>query len=118
VVGLGGVIHIFSGIPEDVPARFYSLRAPGGFLLTGEKRGRVPDYLLVRPTAAGRFRLSNVWKQSVRVVDLGTGQTLLVSLDDRIQLDLPPHHHYLFAPAGFRLEQLAHVPFSLHSRGE
>lgn len=114
VVALGGVIHIFSGIPEDVPARFHSLRAPGGFLLTGEKRGRQPDYLLVRPTAASRFRLSNVWKQNVSVVDLGTEKVLLTSREDVIQLDLPPHRTYQIAPAEFRLEQLARMPFSLH----
>ncbi|MCX6624343.1 MAG: hypothetical protein NTY38_25430, partial [Acidobacteria bacterium] len=115
VLGLEGVIHVFSGIPENVPARFYSLRAPGGFLLTGEKRGKSPDYLLVRPTATHPFRLENVWKQPVTVIDLATGKTLLTTSEPVIQAGLLPERDYLIAPAGFRLEQLPRAGFTLHS---
>jgi hypothetical protein len=115
VLGLDGVIHVFSGIPEDVSARFYSLRAPGGFLLTGEKRGKQADYLLVRPTAAHPFRLGNVWKQPVSVIDLARGNTLLTTSEPVIQAGLVPDREYLIAPAGFHLEQLSRVGFSLHS---
>jgi hypothetical protein len=61
VLSLDGVLHLFPGIPKHVPARFFSLRVPGGFLVTAEKRGDVPDYVLVRPTVDEVFRMEDPW---------------------------------------------------------
>ncbi len=113
VFGVDGVIHVFSGIPESIPARFHSLLAPGGFLVSGEKRGKSPDYVLVRPNADHPFRLGNIWKQRVSVTDLAGGKAILSTSGPVIEARLQPARDYLVAPAGFRLEQLSTTGFSM-----
>ncbi len=84
---LGGVVHLFYGIPAGVPARFHSLRAPGGFLLSAERRGPCVDYVLVNATRAGRLRLRNPWPHAL-AVDHRSGEMLADSAAVVIELDL------------------------------
>jgi alpha-L-fucosidase 2 len=113
VLGVDGTIHVFSGIPADVPARFFSLRAPGGFLLSGEKRGAKPDYVLVTPTAARPFRLGNVWGGAVAVTDLASGRLLRTTAEPVVAADLAVGREYLVASSGFRMEDLPRQDFAL-----
>lgn len=57
----GDVVHLFYGVPEGVPARFYSLRAPGGFLLSAERRIAAVDYVAVQATRDGTLNLARPW---------------------------------------------------------
>jgi len=105
VLEMGGVIHLFYGIPRKVPARFFSLRAPGGFLLTAEKRGELPEYLLVHPTAATTLRLANPWGEA-SVTDLQNGAIITRASEQVISVELSLGHDYLVGPAGFTIENL------------
>ena len=67
VVGLEGVLHVFGGIPPEHKARFHSLRAPGGFLVSAEKRGQEPDYVLVQSLAGTKLRLANPFPAGTEV---------------------------------------------------
>jgi hypothetical protein len=111
VLDLGGVLHIFFGIPRDVPARFFSLRSPGGFLVTAEKRGALPDYLLVHPTAAATLRLANPWPDAT-VTDLLNDMVIATSRDPVLSVELVRGRDYLIAPAGFRLGECPVVDFA------
>ena len=105
VLELGSVIHLFFGIPRHLPARFRALRAPGGFVLTAEKRGEEADYLLVYPTAETTFRLANPWPEVV-VTDLQDGSVVTRCADRIIEVELTRHREYLLAPPGFSLDAL------------
>jgi hypothetical protein len=67
VVGLDGVLHVFGGIPADHKARFHSLRTAGGFLVSGEKRGPEPDYVLVQSLAGMKLCIANPFAAGARV---------------------------------------------------
>ena len=56
---LGGVIHLFPGVPGPVSAWFHSLRAEGAFLVTAEKRGREVAYALLHSLSGSRLRLAS-----------------------------------------------------------
>ena len=105
VLEMGGVIHLFYGIPQKVPARFFSLRAPGGFLLTAEKRGELPEYLLVHPTAATTLRLANPWREA-SVTDLQNEAIIVRTSEKVISVELSIGHDYLVGPAGLAIENL------------
>lgn len=116
VLEMGGVIHLFYGIPRQVPARFFSLRAPGGFLLTAEKRGEVPDYVLVHPTAATALQLANPWREAI-VTDLQNGASIARTSEKVVSVELGLGRDYLVAPAGFSLEACPIVDFACPETG-
>ena len=114
VLEMGGVLHLFYGIPRAVPARFFALRAPGGFVLTAEKRGELPDYLLVHPTATATLRLANPWPEEAMVTDLQDGTAVARSCERTLTVELKQGHEYVIAPSGFSLEQCPVVDFGCH----
>jgi len=112
VLAPDGVIHLFAGIPDSMPARFLSLRAPGGFLITGEKRGREPDYILIQPTASRDLKLSNPWRGPVIVTDLSTRQSVHTTDQPVIETKLQIGREYLIARSGFVPDQLDMADFA------
>lgn len=96
----GGVIRLFAGIPRNIPARFYSLRAPGGFLVTAEKRGEVVDYALVHATVQGTLRLANPWNAPWAVTDMATGVASAQGDAPVIEVTLAPGRDHFIAPQG------------------
>jgi len=96
VLGLAGVVHLFPGIPDGVPARFHSLRAPGAFLISAEKRGDQVDYILVRSLAGGTLRMENPWSgRPVVVTGLRQGDTLVTTAADIIDVPTTAGADYL-----------------------
>lgn len=61
LLDLGGTLHLFRGIPDDLPARFASLRAPGAVLVSAEKRGKEVDYIVAEATVDTDLRIANPW---------------------------------------------------------
>jgi alpha-L-fucosidase 2 len=76
LLGLGGVLRVFPGVPKRIPARFHSLRAQGAFLVSAEKRGEEVDYVLVQSLAGNRLRLANPFSGPARLRSLTTGKTV------------------------------------------
>lgn len=114
LLSFDGIIHVFPGIPADMPARFFSLRAPGGFLITAEKRGADVDYALVEPTVKGEFRLANPWAATVSVIDL-TNETVVIQTDGEIITARLQHgHSYLISRADRPPESLPVVDFAFN----
>ena len=109
---IDGVVHLFPGVPQKVSARFISLRSPGGFLVTAEKRGETADYLLVEATVKGEFRLANVWKGRVCVEDADDGTLIAATDADVVSAVLQPERHYLIFPENQRPSELPMVNFA------
>jgi len=111
---LDGVIYLFDGVPDDVPARFHSLRAAGAFLISAERRTDLPDYVLVRSLAGRTLRLANPWPgRSVSVLSsaeakqIETGPTEVIEMQTREQAD------YLITAAGTAMESIPIVDFAV-----
>ncbi|MBI2192772.1 MAG: glycoside hydrolase N-terminal domain-containing protein [Planctomycetes bacterium] len=81
VLSLGGILRLFPCFPTSVPAAFHSLRAPGGFLISAEKRGETVDYALVQSLVGNSLRLANPWPGRARLRDRSSGQVLHHSAD-------------------------------------
>jgi hypothetical protein len=109
---LDGVVRLFPGIPAGVPARFFSLRAPGGFLISAEKRGAEPDYALIEPTMSGRLRLANPWSDTACVIDRGSGIKVGSTAGKVLAVQLEAGHSYLVARDGFSPDRLPMIDFS------
>ena len=87
LLGLGGVIRVFPCFPRKVPAAFHSLRAPGAFLVSAEKRAKAVDYVIVQSLTGRRLRLANPWTGKARILDAGSGKTLLLSNQRELEVD-------------------------------
>jgi len=113
LLGLDGVIHLFAGIPKDVPARFHSLRAPGAFLISAEKRANEVDYVLVRSLAGGTLRIENPWPKCHIVVTPSEGDAF--ELKDCGILDIPTSGgvDYVVIPSGRNLDAIPLADFAL-----
>ena len=116
LLGLDGVVHLFPGIPEGVPARFHSLRAPGAFLISAEKRGERVDYIQVRSLAGKMLRLENPWPDGAALTVLssdevvtGLSATAIVELPTRADVE------YVILPHGATLTQIPVVDFAINS---
>ena len=77
LLGLGGVLRVFAGVPKRIPARFHSLRAQGAFLVSAEKRGDEVDYVLVQSLAGSPLRLANPFSGHARLRNLTTSKTVV-----------------------------------------
>lgn len=116
LLDLGGVLHLFYGIPAEVPARFFSLRAPGGFLVSAEKRGRTPDYAVVQATREGLLRIANPWPQAeVRGVSVSAPSVTSARV---IEWPMRADETVILAPPGCPPESLPCVPFRLTGDAE
>jgi alpha-L-fucosidase 2 len=80
VLGLDGVVHLFPGIPKNVPARCFSLRVPGGFLISAEKRGQMVDYVVIKATADGIFRMKDPWSGQLIEREMPSGNVQTFTL--------------------------------------
>ena len=107
LLGLDEVIHLFPGIPQGVPARFHSLRAPGAFLVSAEKRSDEVDYALVRSLAGGILRLANPWpEKTVAVVSLREGKTSELLGAELLEVETRAASDYLMRPAETAFESV------------
>jgi len=86
LLNVDGTLRVFPSFPGKVDAAFHSLRAPGAFLVTAEKRGRNIDYVLIKSLAGNRLRLKNPWSGRVRLRDVKTGKVLAVSGADIVEI--------------------------------
>jgi hypothetical protein len=113
LLGLGGVIHLFPGIPEDVPARIHSLRAPGAFLVSAEKRAHKVDYVLVQSLAGGVLKLESPWpQQQVDIAD-SNGQPVETIQGAVLEISTEPQEKYLIVPTGLDPAAIPLVDFAL-----
>ncbi len=102
LVSLDGVIHLFSGIPDDVPARFFSLRVPGGFLVSAEKRENKCDYAIISPTVPGKLSVANPWLgRRACLTNVNTGAVVEITKGKVLTAQVEPDQQYLLAPEGF-----------------
>ena len=76
LVTLGGVMHLFLGIPKAMPARFHSLRTTGAFLVSAEKRGESVDYAIIQSLAGSPLAVANPFAVPARLREIGTGKVL------------------------------------------
>jgi hypothetical protein len=114
LLGLDEVIHLFPGIPQGVPARFHSLRAPGAFLVSAEKRSDDVDYALVRSLAGGMLRLTNPWPdKTVAAVSLTDGQTSELARGALLEVETRAIADYLLRPAETALERVSVQDFAI-----
>jgi len=75
------VVRVFPAWPNDLDARFHSLRAQGGFLVSAQQQDGKVGPIHVVSTAGGVFRLLSPWpKTSVRRDD---GSTQALRADTR-----------------------------------
>lgn len=105
VMTCGGVTRLFAGLPTDQPGRFHSLRAPGGFLLSAEKRDTTCDYVLVYATAKATLRLANPWSDATLTRLDVEGETE-TSGDEAIVLHAEPGWAWALTPDGVDLKSL------------
>ena len=112
VLGLDGTIYLFAGLPENQPARCLSLRAPGGFLITAEKRGAELDYAIIQPTAGKNLKLANPWNSTVTVTDLQNDKVVYTTEKPIIEVELELGHEYLIAKKEFDINNLSTVDFA------
>ena len=76
----GGVLRVFPCFPASIPAAFHSLRGPGAFLVSAEKRGERIDYVILQSLAGNALRIANPWPgERARLRDLETRELRLVS---------------------------------------
>jgi len=88
VLGLDGTIYLFAGLPQNQPARCLSLRAPGGFLITAEKRETELDYAIIQPTAENKLKLNNPWRATAIVADLQNNKVIYTTEKPFIEVKL------------------------------
>lgn len=87
VLGLDGVIRILPCFPAKIPASFHSLRAPGAFLISAEKRGREVDYVVIQSLAGNKLCLGNPWgRKEACIREAVTNRILLQSKAEILQV--------------------------------
>lgn len=84
LLGVGGVMRLFPCFPEDVPAAFHCLRAPGAFLVSAEKRGQEVDYAVIQSLAGGRLRIANPWPGRARLREQQPGGKTVTLSGERV----------------------------------
>ena len=91
VLQTGDVLRLLPCFPEDVSAAFHSLRVPGAFLISGEKRQAALDYAVIESLAGAELRIANPWPSSVaRFRNAATGNEILVSDQEIISVQTTP----------------------------
>ena len=106
----GGVVRLFAGVPAGFPARFHSLRAPGGFLISAERRACEVDYVQVLATTNGVLRLANPWPGSAAQAN-ANGEVLLQG--EVLQIPLGAGSSCTLTREGRRIEDLPVTAFAL-----
>jgi glycosyl hydrolase family 95/glycosyl hydrolase family 65 len=68
----GDILRILPDFPEDQSVAFFSLRAPGGFLITAEKRECLLDYVVIESLTGKAIKLATPWPgESWNVLESG-----------------------------------------------
>lgn len=99
----GGVLRVFPCFPENVGAAFHSLRAPGAFLVSAEKRGRSIDYVLIKSLKGNLLRMANPWpRRTLRVRDARTKAIELRTDTATFELPTKRGQVLLIEPGGVR----------------
>ncbi|MFC1452006.1 glycoside hydrolase N-terminal domain-containing protein [Verrucomicrobiota bacterium] len=111
LLSAGGVVHLFPAVPEDVTARFHSLRVPGAFLVSAEKRGADVTYALVQSLQGGQFRFANPFGDTVtaRVRDITSGVVIREGPWDNggtVAVDTEQGHVYVIERSDLPLERI------------
>jgi hypothetical protein len=70
-----GVVRVFPNWPADRPARFSTLRAEGGLLVSAEFDGGVRQITLLAEVS-GTWTVANPWTKRRDTVDIAAGQVL------------------------------------------
>ncbi len=114
LLGLDGVIHLFPGIPAGIAARFHSLRAPGAFLISAERRETQVDYVLIRSLAGRRLCLENPWPDKIVCLSPALGQKgCNIESEELIELATDRGGDYLLYPAESPPDELIEEDFAL-----
>ena len=99
VQSVGDVIRVFPAWPKDRDARFYSLRAQGGFLVSAEQKDGQTVAVEITSTVGGELRLLSPWaKPRVR---RGDGESITPAADERgiVRVDTSPGERLVLQPA-------------------
>jgi hypothetical protein len=91
VLQTGDVLRLLPCFPDDVAAAFHSLRVPGAFLISGEKRQAALDYAVIESLAGAELRIANPWPgATARFRDAVTGNEILVSDQEILSVQTSP----------------------------
>jgi hypothetical protein len=92
VLQTGDVLRVLPCFPADVTAAFHGLRVPGAFLVSGEKRGALLDYLIIESLAGGTLRLANPWPgMTARVRDADSHRGIVLSDEGELLIPTVPN---------------------------
>lgn len=113
LTGLDGVLHLFPGIPAGVPARFHSLRAPGAFLVSAERRAEQVDYILVRALVGGTLRVENPWpSKQLMVIELQEDRASELVGDALIEVETKAECEYFLRPITTDMRSISMLNFA------
>ncbi|MFH1614095.1 MAG: hypothetical protein ABIG61_03285 [Planctomycetota bacterium] len=87
LLNTGGTLRLFSCFPENVSAAFHSLRAPGAFLVSAEKRDEQLDYAIIQSLAGNTLKIANPWQERIRARDIDSDELLIIS--DACEIEIP-----------------------------
>jgi len=79
VLSLDGVIRVFPCFPSEIGAGFYSLRVPGGFLVSSEKRGEKIDYIVIESLCGNELKYEDPFTKEIVTKKTGIGEVILIT---------------------------------------
>jgi len=102
VQSVGDVVRVFPAWPKDLNARFQSLRAQGGFLVSAEQRDGKTVEVAITSTVGGRLRLLSPWPAIQ--VGRGSEEPVVVTPDPSgvVQMDTLAGERLIFRPSTVR----------------
>ena len=84
------MIRVFPALPRDKPARFFNLRAQGGFLVSASQSAGKVEQIAITSTVGGRLRLLSPWP-TISVGREDTGHQIVLRPDARGVVELDTH---------------------------
>ncbi|MEA3364503.1 MAG: hypothetical protein U9Q79_02590 [Candidatus Hydrogenedentes bacterium] len=97
IQSVGDVIRLLPAWPEHLPARFTTMRAQGGFLVSAEASGGQVRDLLIESTAGGPLRLQAPWPKA-EVNTAGVWTPCVADEEGIVTLDTAPGQILRFRP--------------------
>ena len=88
------IIRIFPAWPEEHDARFATLRAQGGFLVSAEQQNGEVTSLVVESTVGGTLHVLNPWDRGIQL----DGKTLEPDERGVVRLQTEPSQVLAFSP--------------------
>lgn len=95
---VGDVIRVFPAWPKDLDARFQSLRAQGGFLVSSQQEDGKIGTIEVVSTAGGTLRLVSPWPRIRIRGDDGTSQYLQPDAHGIVSCTTKPGQRFTLQP--------------------